>query len=142
MEVTKSSYAWKIAAATLTALIAIALPADPAPAASGGLVAGGGTESGGHATEAGRYTRLWHQHVTAAERRWAHRTADCESGGDPNALGLGGRYRGAFQFTLPAWRTSPKSPGGDPIDYSYRTQAVVAVMLKRKLGAAPWPVCG
>jgi hypothetical protein len=51
-------------------------------------------------------------------------------------------YRGAFQFMKATWRTSPKSPGGDPIRYSYRTQAVVAVMLKRRDGAGHWPVCG
>ena len=54
----------------------------------------------------------------------------CESGRDPDAIALGGQYRGAFMFTWDAWKTSPKTPGGDPIDYSYRTQAVVAVALK------------
>ena len=38
-------------------------------------------------------------------------------------------FLGAFMFTPDAWETSPKSPGGNPIDYSYRTQAVVAVAL-------------
>ena len=133
---------WKVAVATIAALLGIALLAEPAPAASGGLIAGGGSGSGGSATVAGRYSRLWQERVTEAERRWAHRTSECESGGDPNALGAGGLYRGAFQFTMSAWKTSPKSPGGDPIAYPYRTQAVVAVMLKRKLGTRPWPVCG
>jgi hypothetical protein len=40
------------------------------------------------------------------------------------------------------WRASPKSPGGDPTAYDYRTQAVVAVALKRRDGAGHWPVCG
>jgi hypothetical protein len=40
------------------------------------------------------------------------------------------------------WKTSPRSPGGDPIDYSYRTQAVVAVLLMHEMGTSPWPVCG
>ena len=40
------------------------------------------------------------------------------------------------------WKTSPKSPGGDPIKYNYKTQAVVAVALKNKDGAHHWPVCG
>ncbi|KAB2859068.1 MAG: hypothetical protein F9K43_24085, partial [Bauldia sp.] len=74
--------------------------------------------------------------------RWAARVAQCESGRDPNAVALQGRYRGAFMFTRDAWKTSPKSPGGDPIDYSYRTQAVVAVHLKKRDGTRPWPVCG
>ena len=35
------------------------------------------------------------------------------------------------------WKASPKSPGGDPIAYPYRTQAVVAVLLKNRDGARP-----
>jgi hypothetical protein len=141
MNVDRNAYRWKLATATLVALTWAAALAGAASAASGGLVPGGTTTSDG-TTVAGRYERLWEQRITLAERRWAHRTSECESGGDPKALGAGGRYRGAFQFTLDAWRTSPKSPGGDPIAYPYRTQAVVAVMLKRKLGTRPWPVCG
>jgi Transglycosylase-like domain len=134
---------WKIAAlATLTAAVWATLFAHPAGAASGGLVPGGSGTTAQTTTEAGRYTRLWQERVTLAERRWAHRTSECESGGDPKALGDGGLYRGAFQFTRNAWKTSPKSPGGDPIAYPYRTQAVVAVMLKRRDGTRPWPVCG
>ena len=40
------------------------------------------------------------------------------------------------------WKNSPKTPGGDPIAYPYRTQAVVAVALKRADGTGHWPVCG
>ena len=93
------------------------------------------------ARDSGRYARLWNR-VGARERRWARRTAACESGGNPRAIGGGGRYRGAFQFLRSTWRASPRSPGGDPIAYSYRTQAVVAVALKRRDGAGHWPVCG
>ena len=35
------------------------------------------------------------------------------------------------------WKSSPKSPGGDPIAYPYRTQAVVAVLLMQREGAEP-----
>ena len=76
------------------------------------------------------------------DKRWARSTSQCESGGDPNAIGGGGSFRGAFQFMKSTWRTSPKSPGGDPIDYDYRTQAVVAVALKNRDGEQHWPVCG
>ena len=85
--------------------------------------------------------RLWDK-VAAHDKHWAKQTAQCESGGDPQAIGGGGKYRGAFQFMLSTWETAPKSPGGDPIDYSYKTQAVVAVALMRKDGAGHWPVCG
>jgi hypothetical protein len=40
------------------------------------------------------------------------------------------------------WNASPRSPGGDPIRFTYRTQGVVAVMLKRRDGAGHWPNCG
>ena len=80
--------------------------------------------------------------VSRSDKRWARSTAQCESGGDPKAIGGGGAYRGAFQFLLTSWKYAPKSPGGDPIAYSYRTQAVVAVALKKQLGTKPWPVCG
>jgi Transglycosylase-like domain len=109
------------------------------PFGTGGSTAGGG----GSGTSVGptKYERLWDR-TPVAQKRWAHRTAECESGRDPNAIGGGGIYRGAFQFLLSSWKHAPKTPGGDPIDYSYRTQAVVAVALKRQLGTKPWPVCG
>ena len=88
------------------------------------------------------YDRVFKHNVSKKNKKWAKRVARCESGGDPNALGAGGRYRGAFQFSRPTWRTSPRSPGGDPIDYSYKTQAFVAVRLKARAGRAPWPNCG
>ena len=53
-----------------------------------------------------------------------------------------GAYRGAFQFMRSTWRRAPKSPGGDPIAYNYKTQAVVAVALKRTEGRGHWPTCG
>ena len=40
------------------------------------------------------------------------------------------------------WQSSPKSIGSDPHKYSWKTQAVVAVLLKKRDGAGHWPVCG
>lgn len=119
------------------------LGAGSAAARSGGVGTGGGeTRTGGkHNSTPAKYHRLWDR-VERRDRRWAARVAECESGRDPNAVALNGRYRGAFMFTRDAWKTSPKSPGGDPIDFSYRTQAVVAVHLKKRDGTRPWPVCG
>lgn len=88
-----------------------------------------------------RYRRLWDR-VSRKNKRWARRTSECESGGDPDAIGGGGRYRGAFQFMRSTWRAAPKSPGGDPIRFNYKTQAVVAVALKKSDGAHHWPNCG
>ena len=88
-----------------------------------------------------KYHRKWDR-ALARNKRWAHRVAECETGRDPNATALGGRYRGAYMFTRDAWRISAATPGGDPIDYSYKTQSVVALSLKRELGTGPWPECG
>lgn len=128
------------------ALLAIALTASAlageTSASSGGVGPGGPTKSSSAASaDEGKYLRIW-DGVPASEKRWAHEVAICESGKDPNATALGGEYRGAFMFLRSTWKTSPKSPGGDPIDYGYKTQAVIAVLLKKQLGTKPWPVCG
>jgi len=118
--------------------------AASARGSSGGVASGGsgGTRSGGGtAVASSRYDELWGSFSTP-DHRWARRTSECESGGDPTAIGGGGKYHGAFQFTLPTWHRAPKSPGGDPIDYTWRTQAVVAVLLKHHVGTTPWPKCG
>ena len=127
----------------LALLLAGTLGSDRAAAASSGGI--GDTQTASDAGTSGqtstKYDRLW-ERVSIRDRRWARNTAECESGGDPDAIGGGGRYRGAFQFMRSTWKTAPNSPGGDPIAYPYRTQAVVAVALKRADGAGHWPVCG
>ena len=110
-------------------------------AGPGGTDDGAKTSSKEPTANTSKYNRLWDR-TSQRDKRWASKTAECESGKDPNAIGGGGSYRGAFQFMKSTWRTSPKSPGGDPIDYSYTTQAVVAVKLKQRDGAGHWPVCG
>lgn len=132
-------------------MVALMATAGTAAASSGGTTPPGGSGSsnggggGGSAQEPtvneAKYARIWKK-VAAANKRWAKSTSDCESGGNPRAIGGGGQYRGAFQFTKSTWRASPKSPGGDPITFSFRTQAVVAVLLKQREGTDPWPVCG
>jgi hypothetical protein len=138
---------------TVAGLVALAIAASGAlftahagAASSGGI--GTGTSPGAETTGDGsnervglKYDRLWNS-FAQRDRRWAHRTAECESGGDPDAIGGGGIYRGAFQFMRSTWKRSPKSPGGDPIRYPFRTQAVVAVLLMKRDGAEHWPVCG
>jgi Transglycosylase-like domain len=127
----------------IAALATLAASAAPATAASGsgGVSTDGGSEGEQAPADAAKYVRLWDR-VDRRDRRWARSTAECESGRDPNAIGGGGKYRGAFQFLKSTWRRAPKSPGGDPIDYTYRTQAVVAVALKNRAGTGHWPVCG
>lgn len=121
--------------AVLLAVLAMVAGAASADGSSGGI----STDEAKKSQD--RYDRIWERYSTRA-KRWARRTSRCESGGDPKAVSPDGRYRGAFQFLKRTWRNSPKSPGGDPIRYRWRTQAVVAVALKRRDGAHHWPNCG
>jgi hypothetical protein len=131
-----------LAAAAALALVFAVLATSDAGAASGGVGPEAESQRTTTASRTGpRYERLYRR-TTTREKRWARRTAECESGGNPRAIGGGGAYRGAFQFLRSTWKTSPKSPGGDPIRYTYRTQAVVAIHLRRRQGSSPWPVCG
>jgi hypothetical protein len=124
-----------VVAAVAALTVTIVSTAGTAGAYSGGTSVSGGDGGGG------KYKRLW-EDTSRRNKRWARRTAECESGKDPNAIGGGGTYRGAFQFMKETWRGAPKSPGGDPIDYSFRTQAVVAVAVKKRHGTGAWPNCG
>jgi hypothetical protein len=136
-------FAIAIAALALLATGSLA-SAQASPSTSGGI---GTTSASGGAAEptaervGSRYDRIWDK-TSVLDKRWAHSTSECESGGNPDAIGGSGLYRGAFQFMRSTWKASPKSPGGDPISYPYRIQAVVAVLLKNRDGAGHWPVCG
>lgn len=79
--------------------------------------------------------------LSAADHAWAYSTGSCESGNDPNA-NTGNGFFGAFQYILSTWASAPKSPGGNPINYSWTTQAVVSVYLKHRDGTGHWPNCG
>jgi len=68
------------------------------------------------------------------------RIAECESGGNPEAVSRDGRYRGKYQFSRPTWRAVGGS--GDPADASEATQDRMALRLYRAEGIKPWPVCG
>ncbi|HEX6115615.1 MAG TPA: transglycosylase family protein [Solirubrobacterales bacterium] len=134
--------AFAVAVFTMLAITTSSLDVAGA-ASSGGVTTGGTAESEEPTADSGgdKYTRIWDR-TSTKDKRWARKTAECESGKDPNAIGGGGMYRGAFQFMKSTWKSSPKSPGGDPIKFNYKTQAVVAVALKNKDGAGHWPVCG
>jgi hypothetical protein len=129
---------WAVVMAVVAMFAGLASSAD---ASGGGITTDGGGTGADDNTREGRYASIW-EGYNQRTKRWARRTSECESGGDPDAIGGGGDYRGAFQFTRPTWRNAPKSPGGDPIRYRWKTQAVVAVSLKRRDGANHWPVCG
>jgi hypothetical protein len=66
--------------------------------------------------------------------------AQCESGGDPRAIGGGGAYRGKYQFSYSTWAGVGGS--GDPAAAPEAEQDRRAAMLYARSGAGQWPVCG
>ena len=66
--------------------------------------------------------------------------AQCESGGNPRAIGGGGAYRGLYQFSYGAWQSVGGK--GDPIDASAEEQTYRAKLLYKARGSSPWPHCG
>jgi hypothetical protein len=68
------------------------------------------------------------------------RIAECESGGNPQAVSPGGSYRGKYQFSLQTWHNLGGK--GDPVDASESQQDRIALKLYRRSGTAPWPSCG
>lgn len=125
----------------LALLLLVAIFACLAPASGASESARQGKGESKIAKSKPIYDGLWRRKVSPQNKRWARRVSTCESGRNPNALGGGGAYRGAFQFSRETWVNSPQSPGGDPVAYSYRTQAFVAVRLKTRDGNGHWPSC-
>jgi hypothetical protein len=66
--------------------------------------------------------------------------AQCESGGDPTAIGGGGLYRGKYQFSVATWQAVGGS--GDPAAAPEAEQDRRAIMLYEQSGPGQWPVCG
>jgi hypothetical protein len=66
--------------------------------------------------------------------------AACDSGGNPKAVGGGGRYRGKYQFDRSTWRAI----GGadDPAKASEAEQDRRAAALYARSGPSSWPACG
>ncbi len=65
--------------------------------------------------------------------------AQCESGGDPTAIGGGGLYRGKYQFSIATWQAVGGK--GDPAAASEVEQDRRAVILYNTSGPGQWPVC-
>jgi transglycosylase-like protein len=65
--------------------------------------------------------------------------ADCESGGDPNAVSSDGTYRGKYQFDFGTWASV--GGHGDPVRASEREQDYRAALLYVRSGSSSWPVC-
>jgi Transglycosylase-like domain len=66
--------------------------------------------------------------------------ANCESHGDPRAVGGGGQFRGKYQFTYSTW--AAVGGHGDPAAAPESEQDRRAAMLYARSGPGQWPVCG
>ena len=66
--------------------------------------------------------------------------AQCESGGDPTAIGGGGLYRGKYQFSVETWQAVGGK--GDPAAAPEAEQDRRAIILYEQSGPGQWPVCG
>jgi resuscitation-promoting factor RpfB len=66
--------------------------------------------------------------------------AQCESGGNPNAVSPNGLYFGLYQFSISTWQSVGGS--GNPTDASPAEQTRRAQILYDRAGSSPWPVCG
>jgi hypothetical protein len=64
----------------------------------------------------------------------------CESHGNPRAIGGGGAFRGALQFMQSTWESvgGRGDPAGAPMEEQVRRGAI----LMARSGSSPWPVCG
>lgn len=132
--------------------VAVALAAEPEPATP--QTTGLGVSFNGHPTAAGELRAAASRQrarAAAARKRAEQRQltsvpavlktiAQCESGGDPRAIGGGGLYRGLLQFSLETWHSVGGQ--GDPIDASPAEQYKRGAMLYARSGAGQWPVCG
>ena len=76
---------------------------------------------------------------TADGLNWAA-LADCESGGNPQAVNSAGPYYGLYQFSQPTWESVGGS--GLPTENSASEQTYRAQILYNRSGAGQWPVCG
>jgi hypothetical protein len=66
--------------------------------------------------------------------------AQCESHGNPRAIGGGGSFRGKYQFDMGTW--AAVGGKGDPAAAPEAEQDRRAAMLYARSGSSPWPVCG
>ncbi|MHB8450956.1 MAG: ubiquitin-like domain-containing protein, partial [Mycobacteriales bacterium] len=66
--------------------------------------------------------------------------ANCESGGNPQAVSPDGQYYGLYQFALSTWYSVGGT--GNPIYASSSEQTYRAEILYARDGAGAWPVCG
>jgi hypothetical protein len=94
--------------------------------------------------EARRKLRLAHRRANPRPKPVAvpphlQAIAQCESGGDPRAIGGGGLYRGKYQFSVATWQAVGGK--GDPAAAPEAEQDRRAIVLYETSGPGQWPVC-
>jgi hypothetical protein len=115
---------------------ALGLSASPDRAgASGDSASGSGSGAASGATQSGATANA----QASASSASLHSIATCESGGNPGAVGGGGRYRGKYQFTIDTWRAYGGT--GDPASAPEALQDAIAAKVLAAQGASAWPSC-
>jgi peptidoglycan hydrolase-like protein with peptidoglycan-binding domain len=77
---------------------------------------------------------------TGAQSATLERIAQCESGGNPQAVSADGQYRGKYQFDRATWERLGGT--GDPAEATEAEQDRIAAKLLAERGTSPWPNCG
>jgi len=93
------------------------------------------------------YIQVTEHHYDVLTGDQLHQLRVCESGDDYTAIGGGGRYRGAYQFTRRTWnglarRWYPWLVHQDPAEADSWGQDAQARALWAEQGSSPWPSCG
>jgi hypothetical protein len=78
--------------------------------------------------------------LTPGVQAMLERIANCESHGNPRAIGGGGAFRGKYQFTYGTWQSVGGT--GDPAAAPEAEQDRRAAILLARDGTGQWPVCG
>jgi hypothetical protein len=134
-----------VAAAAVTAPVGIALAADPGTTGARVRSAPLAAPLAGHRSIDGQmhqaakvFRRRVHRHSVEVPAI-LKRIAECESHGNPRAVGGGGQFRGLLQFTTDTWRSVGGK--GDPIDATPEEQYRRGAILMARSGPGQWPVC-
>lgn len=107
-----------------------------APARSGSGTPKGSGQTGGTGTTGGARGRSG---AGTAPGGLLQKIAQCESGGNPGAIGGGGKYRGKYQFTVGTWRAAGGK--GDPAAASEAEQDRIAAQVLAQSGSGAWANC-
>jgi hypothetical protein len=105
-----------------------------------GVAIGDGRVRSATKNELRRSLRTLKQGAGSAVSPQLEAIAQCESGGDPTAIGGGGLYRGKYQFSVSTWQSVGGT--GDPAAAPEAEQDRRAAILLARSGPGQWPVCG